>query len=583
MKLLEYNLEEQALDTLLNRMLETACLKSIRVYTINYRNHALAPKHVCEKADGRTYPVPGRMFELVKNAGRALILNEPSFVHARQTYEKQDPENAAEVYIPLKKTLDTKDYCYGLLVLALDTEVNESEFLKDPELCELLKKANSRLSAEDDAARRRESMMQIAYMLCEIIDGKEPYLISRLFNMAYWGIRIARRMGLDDEEIEKLQVAVLMHDLGKIYIDESILNKRGELSEVEYGIIKKRVIYSHDIAAKLNELFVIDDLPEIILCYQERMDGKGYPNGLKRDQIPLLSKILGMAKAVSSMLSNMSYRRAKSIPEVVRELKANAGSQFDRKVVNATISVLAEEKKESQAVFNDIGIFANLNIGVKHDETDDPREIAKALSSLEKGQKLPEGAEAAEIDESLNIWGNIRLIDGDYIFVPINRTADFTRMRFEHLKLYVNMNERMYRYIPVIKKVGEDRMIFSDLKLVDDSNAFAIRWLLDGFFVSPSRSVYKVFVTMVGGDFVDFYIFTEELDEVLTQGIVRIMFEDEKNATLHGMIIYNERMGDKTHFRLKYAGLKESEKQMIFSQIFKKQIEIRALQAEAEE
>ena len=582
MKLLDYNLEEETLDTLLDRLVETACLESVRVYSMNYRNRALEQTHVCGKASGRIFPVPEKTFELVKNTGKALFMNEDSFVHAGQTYKKQDPQNTAEVYLPLKKTLDLKDYCYGLIVFGSAAEADASGFLSDPAFCDLLRRVGCRLFAKDDAARRRGSMLQTAYMLCEIIDGNEPYLISRLFNMAYWAVRIARHMGLGEEEIIKLQVAVLLHDLGKIYIDESILNKRGELSEAECGIVRKRIIYSRDIATRLNELLMIDDLPEIILCYQERMDGKGYPNGLKRDQIPFLSKILGTAKAVSSMLSNMSYRRAKSIPEVVRELRANAGNQFDRKVVNAAIAVLTEDKKDNQVVFSDIGIFANLNITLKHDDSEESRERNKAFASREKGEKAAGGA-AAEIADSLNIWGNIRLIDGEYVFMPVKKTADFMQMRFEYLKLYVSINERMYRFVPEIKKIGEDYMVFSELKLVDDTNAFAIRWLLDGYFVSPSRNVYKVFVTMVGGDFVDFYIFTEELGEVLTQGIVRIMFEDGKQATLHGMIIHNERMGDKTYFRLKYAGLKESEKQMIFSQIFKKQIEIRALQNEAED
>ena len=582
MKLLDYNLEEETLDTLLDGLVETACLESVRVYSTNYGNRALEQTHVRGKASGRVSPVPEKTFELVKNTGKALFMNEDSFVHAGQTYKKQDPQNTAEVYLPLKKTLDLKDYCYGLIVFGSAAEADASGFFSDPAFCDLLRRVSCRLSARDDAKRRRGSMLQVAYMLCEIIDGNEPYLISRLFNMAYWAVRIARHMGLGEEEIVKLQVAVLLHDLGKIYIDESILNKRGELSEAECGIVRKRIIYSRDIAARLNELMVIDDLPEIILCYQERMDGKGYPNGLKRDQIPFLSKILGTAKAVSSMLSNMSYRRAKSIPEVVRELRANAGNQFDRKVVNAAIAVLTEEKKDNQVVFSDIGIFANLNITLKHDDSEESRERNKAFASREKGEKAAGGA-AAEIADSLNIWGNIRLIDGEYVFMPVKKTADFMQMRFEYLKLYVSINERMYRFVPEIKKIGEDYMVFSELKLVDDTNAFAIRWLLDGYFVSPSRNVYKVFVTMVGGDFVDFYIFTEELGEVLTQGIVRIMFEDGKQATLHGMIIHNERMGDKTYFRLKYAGLKESEKQMIFSQIFKKQIEIRALQNEEED
>ena len=581
MKLVELNLEEQALDILFEEVLQAAELTSIRVFSVDYMTRALSEKHFYDQkaAGDRSRTVPEKVFELLKEEDKTLILGEDSIEYSGETYSKLDKDNKCEVYIPLRKTLDAKEYYYGLILLAADKELKEQSILDNQGLHETLKRLNCKLSKNDDIARRKESMVQIAYMLCEIIDGKEPYLISRLFNVAYWGTKIARTMGISEEDVEKLQIAVLMHDLGKIYIDEGILNKKGELTEEEYKIIKKRVVLSFDIAKKLNGLFVINDLPDIILSYQERVDGKGYPNGLKGDEIPLLSKILGTAKAISSMLVNTSYKRAMSIPEVIRERRENSNRQFDRKVVDAAIAVLADEKKESQVVFDNIGIFATLNIIIKN--ADEAGEVNKAIESIQnEADEAADANETGEINESMNIWGNVRKTDDEYIFTPIEKTANFKEMVFQYLKLYISVNERMFRYIPEIKEISAHRLVFSELKLVEDTNAFALRWLLDGYFVSPTRNAYKIFVTMIGGDFADFYIFSDELNEVFSQGIIRITFEDGKSSTVPGMIIYSEKIGDKTHFRLKFAGLKESEKQMIFSQIFKKQIEIRTMQNE---
>lgn len=580
MKLAKYSLEEESLDMLMEKALKYADLTSIRIYTWDNKSQALSQRDFYDqKAEGSPeFPPPVNIFELLKKENKMLILTEDSSDYAGATYEKLDGSVKCEVYIALKSPYYTEDNFFGLILLSADEALKEQSIQENKGLSETLKRINCILSIEDEMARRKQGMFEAAYLLCEIINGKEPYLIGRLFNVAYLAVKIARAMRLSENEVEKLQAAVLMHDLGKTYIDESILKKKGGLTDEERETIRRKVVFSYDIAKSLNDLFVMRDLPDIVLHYQERVDGKGYPNGKKGDEIPLLSRILGTAKAISAMLTNTSYKRAKSVPEVIRELKANTNGQFDKKVVQAAIAVLTDEKKENRVAFNSIGLFATLNIIIKSDGL--AEDVAKSIEALENDapDEEEEPDEANILGNSINIWGNIREIGGRYVFIPIEKKVRFDQMCFQYLKLYINVNERMYRYIPVVKKIYADKMVFSELRLVEDTNAFAIRWLLEGYFVSPSRKAYKVFVTMIGGDFVEFYIFSEELDDNFTQGIIRITFEDGKNSTLPGIIVFSEKMGDKTHFRMKFAGLKESEKQTIFSEIFKKQIEIRAMQ-----
>lgn len=580
MKLMDIRLEEESLNTILERTLETSGFGSIRVFSVDYLNNKLVEKYFLgKKASGKQtggYRVPTEIFELLKKMKKTLILDEES--ERNEAYEKNG-SNKCEVYIPLYKELDNKDYYYGLILLTLDSnDQKKLKILSDRSFQELIIKINSKLSKKDDIARRKESMYQITYLLCEIIDGKEPYLISRLFNVAYWGIKIAQHMGVSQEDVEKLQIAVLMHDLGKIYIDEGILKKRGKLTDEEYEIIKKRVVYSHEIAQKLNQLYVIGDLPDIILNCQERIDGKGYPNGKYGDEIPFLSKILGTAKAISSMLTNTSYRRAKTIPEVISELKYNANKQFDAQVVKAAVELLLDEGKEYHDCFSNIGTYATLSIKLKQkdDDLDIPDDILETLL-LESMDEENAAGETPKISESINIWGNVRKIDNSYVFTPTTRLNNLKAADIRSCKLYISVDQRIYRYVPEIEEFSADRIVFSSLKIADEAKAFAIRWLLDGYFVSATRNAYNIFVTMVGGDFVDFYIFSDELKEPVTQGVIRIDFEDGRKATLPGMIVFSEKIGDKTHFRLKFTGLKASEKKVIFSEIFKKQVNNKSL------
>ena len=151
------------------------------------------------------------------------------------------------------------------------------------------------------------------------------------------GAELGKRIGLTDVQQSNLSLLCLLHDIGKIGIPLEILNKPGKLSEEEWKILQSHTAKGYDIAYSNNELRLIADE---ILHHHERWDGKGYPNGLSRESIPLLSRVIAVVDAYDAMTNNRSYRRAMSAASAMEELKRCAGSQFDPFIVSEFLQML---------------------------------------------------------------------------------------------------------------------------------------------------------------------------------------------------------------------------------------------------
>jgi putative nucleotidyltransferase with HDIG domain len=189
-----------------------------------------------------------------------------------------------------------------------------------------------------------ESVMQNLHStlraLVGTIEAKDAYTEQHSKRVTALSVAIAEEMGVSEEEIEALKFAGCLHDIGKIGIRDHILLKPDKLDIDEYSMVKAHPVIGQNIVRHLGLLPLEQS---IIRHHHEAWDGSGYPDGLKGQEIPLLSRILAVADAYDAMTSTRPYRRAKTRLEALDELRRCAGSQFDPDIVEACLRVLEKE------------------------------------------------------------------------------------------------------------------------------------------------------------------------------------------------------------------------------------------------
>ena len=169
--------------------------------------------------------------------------------------------------------------------------------------------------------------------LTSSIDAKDQYTRGHSERVAFISRWIAERLteeeALEEDQIHKIYLAGLLHDIGKIGIDETVLCKEGKLTEQELSRIRKHPSIG---AGILREIKQMRDILPGVLCHHEQVDGRGYPNGLVGEQIPLTGKIVGLADSFDAMTSKRTYRGALTVEQALAEIEEGLGTQFDEKV-----------------------------------------------------------------------------------------------------------------------------------------------------------------------------------------------------------------------------------------------------------
>ncbi|MBC7248574.1 MAG: GAF domain-containing protein [Actinobacteria bacterium] len=173
--------------------------------------------------------------------------------------------------------------------------------------------------------------------LAKAIEVKDPYTRGHSERVTAYALMIAEAMRLDEREKQKLKYAATLHDIGKIGIAGRVLNKPGALTEEEYSHVKTHPALGDSIVEPVE--FLQGPRP-IILHHHERYDGRGYPDGLQGEDIPVCARILSVADAFEAMRSDRPYRKALPLEEARQELVRNAGTQFDPRVVEVFLDIL---------------------------------------------------------------------------------------------------------------------------------------------------------------------------------------------------------------------------------------------------
>jgi len=184
----------------------------------------------------------------------------------------------------------------------------------------------------------RSTYMRTIKVLAQAIDARDHYTHSHSENVAKYSTIIASQMGLSTKEIEILQQACELHDLGKIGVEDRILSKPGPLTEEEWLQIRKHPLIGAQI---LEPLTFLNDVIDLVRQHHEHYDGSGYPEGRRGEDILLGARIIHLADAYEAMRSARSYRESPLTKEAaVEEIKKHSGTQFDPRVVQAFLNVL---------------------------------------------------------------------------------------------------------------------------------------------------------------------------------------------------------------------------------------------------
>ena len=212
------------------------------------------------------------------------------------------------------------------------------------------KQENEIQRIRDQVRMSNETILSIA----NAVETRDKRTGRHSFRVAVYSMLIAAELGFDDEKLENIRQIGLLHDIGKIGVPDSILNKPAKLNEQEYDIMKTHVDMGGEI---LKDFTSIENVADGAKYHHERYDGSGYPTGLKGEEIPLTARIIGLADAFDAMTSNRVYRPAMKMEKVIEQLKEGSGSQFDPKLVGIILNLLetgrldvSEIKKQSEEI-----------------------------------------------------------------------------------------------------------------------------------------------------------------------------------------------------------------------------------------
>ena len=186
-----------------------------------------------------------------------------------------------------------------------------------------------------------QTFMETALALADAIEKRDRYTAGHTRRVTRYSLMIADRIGIDSAERKWLALSGILHDIGKIGIRDKILNKDGPLANDEFENMKQHTILGAEIVEKVSSLEKVIDG---ILYHHEKLDGTGYPHGLKGDKIPLFARIIAVADTYDAMTTDRPYRKGMSSETALQELERNKGTQFDPVIVDAFLVAMMENE-----------------------------------------------------------------------------------------------------------------------------------------------------------------------------------------------------------------------------------------------
>lgn len=210
------------------------------------------------------------------------------------------------------------------------TKLEQSNRLYQKHLEQLV---SERTTSLEEREKRLENIIDGSIQaIASAVEIRDPYTAGHEQRVAHLAAAIARQLGLDDQKVHGIEIAGFLHDLGKIAVPAEILSKPCRLNDLEFGLIKMHPQVGYEI---LHKIYFLWPVAEATLQHHERMDGSGYPNGLKGNDIILEARILAVADVVEAMSSHRPYRPAVGVEAALKEIAEHRGTLYDGEIIDA--------------------------------------------------------------------------------------------------------------------------------------------------------------------------------------------------------------------------------------------------------
>lgn len=299
--------------------------------------------------------------ELMANIGHARTNNEVEIINGGVILPlfNEYLESIGVIYVEIIKD-DLFHTTNGVSLLKIYASQAASS-LSNAFLHSMVNMKNDELNRTYDELKTRYMDTIVALRL--VVDAKDIYTRGHSDRVAYYAKKLGTRIGLAEDELEKLKIAGLFHDVGKIGTADDILSKAERLSKDEFDEIKKHPLKGAHI---LSAVSMFKEVVPIVKCHHERIDGNGYPEGLRGDEIPYYAKIISVADAFDAMMSDRQYRSKLDLGTAIEQLKGGRDTQFDAEIVDVFVDILKDfdSIQEDLKVLNDTILDNNIKEGL---------------------------------------------------------------------------------------------------------------------------------------------------------------------------------------------------------------------------
>ncbi|MGB5823855.1 MAG: HD-GYP domain-containing protein [Proteocatella sp.] len=401
-----------------------------------------------------------------------------------------------------------------------------------------------------------EKLFYLIDTYCELFAAKDSYMPHHMSNVANWCTKISNELELNERDNKILYISALLHDVGKIFLPDSIFSKPTKLNDKELELVKDHPVKSyHLLKSTLYGMTFFQDVPAIVKHHHEKFDGSGYPDGLSGEDIPYLSRILAVADSIDAMMTSKPYQEAKEVSDIMEELINQSGIQFDPLIARAAVNAIEDNyQNTSTMILKKTKFIANASLRFYFGDY-------KTINSLQ---------------------GNLIIKDENAIFIlnsSCKYNPDWNLSRIFLPTISFLENKDLYEFKCTMENLSSENIELSKIAYTPTDKFFSL--VLNSTITLNKSNVYiKAEMLKLGGDTLVLQVHHSENEKISENfgGNFNVEFEPELSSeiAITSLLcrigkIYNS--GDKTIYILNYIDITSSQRDVLLKFLFKKQIE----------